>query len=135
MPQASRPVASQVAPLAPLTATGVAVAGVVAVGLAAIVDGALSPGLGVLFGFVFVLWSVLGSLRMCWHDAWAAVSLPPLVFIAAAGIAAQVSPVSAGGWLQRTSGDIALAVLDHPVYLLMGTALAAAAIVYRARVE
>jgi len=118
-----------------MTATGVAVAGLVAVSLTAIVDAALSPGLGVLFGFVFVLWSVLGALRICWRDAWAAVALPPLVFAAAAGTAAQVAPVSEGDWLRRTSADIAIAVLDHPVYLLVGTALAAAAIAYRARVE
>lgn len=122
-------------PLAALTATGVAVAGVVAVGLAATIDAALSPGLGFLFGFVFVLWSVLGALRMCWHDAWATIALPPLVFLAAAGIAAQVAPASDGGWVRRTSADIAAAVLDNPVYLLVGTGLAAAAIAYRARVE
>lgn len=131
----ARPVAPPVLPLAALTATGVAAAGTVAVGLAAIIDAALSPGLGLLFGFVFVLWSVLGALRIGWQDAWAALALPPLVFVAAAGIAAQLAPAADGGWLRRTSADIASAVLDHPFYLLVGTALAAAAIAYRARVE
>lgn len=118
-----------------MTANGVAVAGAIAVGLTAIVDAALSPGVGVMFGFVFILWSVLGALRICWRDAWAAVALPPLIFVAAAGIAAQVAPSSDGGWIQRTSADIAIAVLDHPVYLLVGTALASATIAYRAHVE
>ena len=129
---ASRP---YVAPLAAITATGGAVAAIVTVGLAAVLDALISPGLGVLFGFVFILTSVLIALRLGWYDAWAAIALPPLVFVAAAGLAAQVAPVTTGSWVHRTSSDIAAAVLDHPIYLLLGTLLAAAAIMHRARVE
>lgn len=131
---AERPRA-HVEPLAELTTTGGAVAALVPVTLAAIIDVAISPGLGVLFAFVFILSSVLVALRISWRDAWAAVAFPPLIFIAAAGVAAQVSSVSTGSWLQRTSGEMATAVLGHPYALLIGTVLAAGAVVYRARTE
>lgn len=110
-------------------------AALVPVTSAAVLDAAISPGLGILFAFVFIFTSVLVALMVRWRDAWAAFAFPPLVFIAAAGIAAQVSAATTGSWLERTSGDIAAAVLDHPFYLLAGTALATVAIAHRARVE
>jgi len=103
--------------------------------LAAMLDIAISPGLGALFGFVFVMMSVLVALRLGWRDAWGAVALPPLVFVAAAAISAQVQPADGDDWVARTSTAVATAVLDHPGYLLIGTVLAALAIGYRARVE
>lgn len=118
-----------------LTATGSAVLATLAVSLVAIFDAAISPGLGVLFGIAFVVTSVLVARRVCWRDAWAAVALPPLVFAASAGIAAQVAPESGGTWLERTSTDIASAVVGQPLTLLTGTALAIAVISYRAYVD
>jgi len=134
-PAARRPTPTQAAPLPELTATGAAVAATVPVGLAAILDAAISPGLGVLFGFVFILSSVFVAVLIRWRDSWAAVAIPPLVFVAAAGIASQVASGSDGDWVSRTSTDIAAAVLDHPIYLLSGTVLAAVAIRCRARLE
>lgn len=118
-----------------ITAVGAASLGTLAVSLVAIFDAALSPGLGLLFGVAFVLTSGLVARRVCWRDAWAALALPPLVFAASAGIAAQVAPESGGNWLQRTSTDIASAVLGQPITLLLGTALAIVVIAYRAYVE
>jgi hypothetical protein len=79
--------------------------------------------------------SAFVGLRLRGRDAWACVGVPPLVFIAAAGIAAQAAPVSKGSWLQRTSGDMATAVLDHPYVLLIGTGLAVVAFGYRALID
>lgn len=118
-----------------LTATGSAVLATLAVSLVAIFDAAITPGLGLLFGIAFVVTSVQVARRVCWRDAWAAVALPPLVFAASAGIASQVAPESGGTWLERTSTDIASAVVGQPLMLLTGTALAIAVIAYRAYVD
>lgn len=118
-----------------ITAVGAAVLATLVVSLVAIFDAALSPGLGLLFGLGFVVTSAQIARRVCWRDAWAALALPPLVFTASAGIAAQVAPESGGTWLERTSTDIASAVLGQPVALLLGTGLAVVIIGYRAYVE
>ena len=114
-----------------LTATGAAVVALVGTTLGAVIDAAASPGLGWMFFIAFVAMSAFVGLRLRGRDSWASAAVPPLVFIAAAGLAAQVAPASEGSWVQRTSGDMAAAVLDHPFMLLVGTALAVLAVGYR----
>lgn len=106
-----------------------------ATGLAAIIDAAVSPGLGWFFYAGFLASSVVVAGRVSWRDAWAATMLPPLVFVAAAGIAAQVAPVTAGGWLDRTSADMLAAVVRGWVPLFLGVLLAAAVLVRRRSVR
>lgn len=118
-----------------LTATGAAVIGLVGTSLGAVLDAAVSPGLGWLFFVTFVVMSAFVGLRLRGSDAWASVAVPPLLYITAAGLAAQVGAVTEGGWLRRTSGDMARAVLDHPYVLIIGTALAALAVLYRALID
>lgn len=115
-----------------LTATGAGVVGLVVTTLAAVLDAVLSPGLGWIFFVAFFVMSAFVGLRLRGRDVWASAAVPPLVFIGAAGLAAQVAPATGGGWLQRTSGDMAVVVLDHPYVLMIGTSLAVVAIGYRA---
>jgi len=88
-----------------------------------------------MFFIAFVAMSAFVGLRLRGRDSWASAAVPPLVFIAAAGLAAQVAPASEGSWVQRTSGDMAAAVLDHPCMLLVGTALAVLAVGYRTYID
>jgi hypothetical protein len=118
-----------------LTASGAAVVGLIGATLGAGLDAALSPGFGWLYFTTFLVMSAFVGLRLRRRDAWAAFGVPPLVFIAAAGIAAQVGPTTSGGWVRRTSADMATAVLDHPYVLLSGTALAVVAFAYRALID
>ena len=97
----------------------------------AIIDAVISPGLGWFFDIVFLISAVVVAGRISWRDSWAAVMLPPLVFVAAAGIAAQFRPVSTGGWLDRTSADMLAAVVHGWLPLFLGVALAGAVMVRR----
>ena len=103
--------------------------------IAAGIDALVSPGLGWIFFVAFWLISALVGLRLRGRDAWASVGVPPLTFVAAAGIASQVAPVASGNWVQRTSGDMAAAVLDHPYVLLIGTLVAVVGFGYRALID
>jgi len=114
-----------------LTATGAAVVALVGTTLGSVIDAAVSPGLGWMFFIAFFAMSAFVGLLLRGRDLWASAAVPPLVFIGAAGLAAQVAPASGGSWVQRTSGDMAAAVLDHPFMLLVGTALAVLAVGYR----
>ncbi len=114
-----------------LTTTGASIVGLIGTTLFAGIDVLVSPGLGWIFFVGFLAMSAFVGLRLRRRDAWASFGVPPLVFISAAGIAAQVAPEAKGSWLDRTSGDMATAVLDHPFMLLIGTVLAVAAFVYR----
>ena len=98
-------------------------------------DAVVSPGLGWIFFVAFFVMSAFVGLRLRGRDAWAAIAVPPLVYISAAGIAAQAAPVTEGNWVERTSGDMATVVLDHPYVLLIGTALAVVGFVYRALID
>ena len=118
-----------------LTASGAAVVGLVGTTVGAIIDAVISPGLGWIFFIAFVVMSAFVGLRLRGRDSWAAVAVPPLVFISAAGITAQVAPVTEGNWVERTSGDMATVVLDHPYVLVIGTALAIVAFVYRSLLD
>jgi hypothetical protein len=118
-----------------LTASGAAVVGLFGTTLGAIVDVVVSPGLGWIFFVAFLVMSAFVGLRLRGRDSWAAVAVPPLVYISAAGIAAQAAPVTEGSWVERTSGDMATAVLDHPYVLVIGTALAIVAFVYRSLLD
>lgn len=118
-----------------LTATGAGFVGLVVAGTVALVDGWVSPGLGVLFALGFVLTSGFVGLRLRGRDSWAAFAVPPLVYIAAAGVAAQVGPLTAGSWVQRTSSDMATAVTAQWLVLLLGTLVSVVAVGYRAYVQ
>jgi hypothetical protein len=118
-----------------LTTTGAGVVVLVGTTIGAVIDALVSPGLGWIFFVTFFLMSAIVGLRLRGRDAWASVGVPPLAFIAAAGIAAQAAPVAKGNWVQRTSGDMATVVLDHPYILLIGTALAVVAFGYRALID
>lgn len=118
-----------------LTATGAAAIGLVGTTLGAILDAAVSPGLGWIFFAAFLLMSAFVGLRLRGRDSWASIAVPPLVYIGAAGIAAQVAAETEGGWVARTSGDMAIVVLDHPFILMIGTALAVAGFAYRALLD
>lgn len=118
-----------------LTASGAAVVGLLGTTLGALVDALVSPGLGWIFFSVFFVMSAFMGLRLRRHDAWASTAVPPLVFISAAGIAAQAAPVTEGDWVRRTSGDMATVVLDHPYILLIGTACAVVGFAYRALID
>ena len=101
----------------------------------AVIDAIVSPGLGWIFFAGFFVMSAFMGLRLRRHDAWASTAVPPLVYISAAGIAAQAAPASEGSWVERTSGDMAAVVLDHPFILLIGTALAVVGFAYRAVID
>jgi hypothetical protein len=118
-----------------LTTTGASIVGLVGTTFVAVVDSLVSPGLGWIFFLGFLAMSAFVGLRLRRRDAWASFGVPPLVFISAAGIAAQVAPVVKGSWLDRTSGDMATAVLDHPFMLLIGTALSVGAFIYRGLID
>lgn len=118
-----------------LTATGAAVVALAGTTFGAVLDAAVSPGLGWIFFLAFVATSAFVGLRLRGRDAWASAAVPPLVFIGAAGLAAQVAPATEGSWVQRTSGDMAAAVLDHPFMLGIGTVLAVLAVGYRAYLD
>lgn len=130
---------SRPAPRAPalegLTATGAAVVGLLGTTLGAVLDAVVSPGLGWIFLIAFVVMSAFVGLRLRGRDSWASVAVPPLVYIGAAGVAAQLAPATEGSWVQRTSGDMAAAVLDHPYVLMIGTALAVVAFAYRTMID
>jgi hypothetical protein len=104
-------------------------------GVGAILDAAISPGVGLLFYVIFLAAAIVTAGRISLRETWAALALPPLVFVAAAGIGSQVNPKASGGWLDRTSADMFDAVVHGWIPLFASVILAAAIVIRRRAVS
>lgn len=80
-----------------LTGAGAIVVSLGVGGLVAMLDAALSPGIGWLYSIAFVCISVWVAARTRRRDLFTTTVLPPLAFGLAAGLAAAINPLPHSG--------------------------------------
>jgi hypothetical protein len=107
-----------------LTGAGAAAVSLAVGSFAAVLDAALSAGLGWLYAIAFVCVSVWVAARTRRQDLFTAAVLPPLAFGVAAVLAAAVDPVphSGSGLFESAAAVIATMGAAAPT-LFTGTAL------------
>ncbi len=93
----------------------------------------LGPGLGWFTGLVLILAALAMSLRVRLSDAIAAVSAPPLAFLAAALTVGQIGMSMAGGPLIGAANNVFVALSSNAIWIVGATATALIVVILRAR--
>lgn len=93
----------------------------------------LGPGLGWFTGLVLILAALATSLRVRLSDAIAAVSAPPLAFLAAALTMGQIGMSTAGGPLIGAANNVFVALSSNALWIVGATATALVVVILRAR--